>query len=109
MTGCWPSGARCSTSAPPAAGPGWTSCWPGARTAHWLLGLPRDVAGSAPPPGADDGGLAWLTTLDSAAGPVTTVLPPCRLDDEALTWPGSLSRYGGDEAAWWPGGLSRPS
>jgi hypothetical protein len=31
---------------------------------------------------------------------VTTVLPPGRLDDEALTWPRSLSRYGGDEAAW---------
>ena len=38
--------------------------------------------------------------MDSAAGPVTTVLPPGRLDDEALTWRRPLSRYGGDEAAW---------
>jgi crotonobetainyl-CoA:carnitine CoA-transferase CaiB-like acyl-CoA transferase len=69
-----------------------------ARTAHWLLGLPRETA-AAPPSGEDDG-QAWLTTLDSAAGPVTTVLPPGRLDDEALAWPRALSRYGGDEAAW---------
>ena len=74
-----------------------------ARTAHWLLGQPREtlprVTAAAPPSGEDDG-QAWLTTLDSAAGPVTTVLPPGRLDDEALTWPRALSRYGGDEAAW---------
>ncbi len=69
-----------------------------ARTAHWLLGLPQAVA-KAPPPDDDDG-QAWLTTMDSAAGPVTTVLPPGRLDDEALAWPRALSRYGGDEAAW---------
>ena len=72
-----------------------------ARTAHWLLGLPR-VTAAAPPSGEDDG-QAWLTTLDSAVGPVTTVLPPGRLDDEALTWRRPLSRYGGDEAAWPPG------
>ena len=39
--------------------------------------------------------------MDSAAGPVTTVLPPGRLDDEPLTWPRPLSRYGADDAAWW--------
>jgi crotonobetainyl-CoA:carnitine CoA-transferase CaiB-like acyl-CoA transferase len=72
-----------------------------ARTAQWLLGQPRETA-EAPPPGGVDG-QAWLTTLDSAAGPVTTVLPPGRLDDEALTWPRALSRYGGAEAAWSPG------
>ena len=71
-----------------------------ARTAQWLLGQPRETAG---PPAGDVDGQAWLTTLDSAAGPVTTVLPPGRLDDEALTWPRALSRYGGDEAAWSPG------
>jgi crotonobetainyl-CoA:carnitine CoA-transferase CaiB-like acyl-CoA transferase len=69
-----------------------------ARTAHWLLGLPRAATADALP-GADDD-QTWLTTLDSAAGPVTTVRPPGRLDDEALAWPRSLSRYGGDEAAW---------
>ena len=60
------------------------------------------MTAAAPPSGEDDG-QAWLTTLDSAAGPVTTVLPPGRLDDEALAWPRALSRYGGDEAAWSPG------
>jgi hypothetical protein len=77
-----------------------------ARTAHWLLGLPRETA-EAPLPGDDDG-KAWLTTLDSAAGPVTTVLPPGRLDDEALAWPRALSRYGGDEAAWLKAQLASP-
>ncbi len=70
-----------------------------ARTAHWLLGLPRDAA-SAGPVRAPSPAPAWLTTLESAEGPVTTVLPPGRLDDEALAWPRPLSRYGGDAAAW---------
>jgi len=69
-----------------------------ARTAHWLLGLPRSVSPSVPASAGGD--VAWLTTLDSADGPVTTVRPPGRLDDEALAWPRSLSRYGGDQAAW---------
>ena len=69
-----------------------------ARTAHWLLGQPREMA-ETPAPGAADE-RTWLTTLDSPAGPVTTVLPPGRLDDEPLTWPQPLSRYGADEAAW---------
>jgi crotonobetainyl-CoA:carnitine CoA-transferase CaiB-like acyl-CoA transferase len=69
-----------------------------ARTAHWLLGLPRDAA--VPSPVADGEDPAWLVTLDSADGPVTTVRPPGRLDDEALSWPRSLSRYGGDQPAW---------
>jgi CoA-transferase family III len=68
-----------------------------ARTAHWLLSLPRTVGSAA---SADGGEPVWLTTLDSAEGPVTTVRPPGRLDDEALAWPRSLSRYGGDQAAW---------
>jgi len=55
-----------------------------ARTAHWLLGQPRETA-QTPPPGDGDE-QTWLTTLDSAAGPVTTVLPPGQLDDEPLTW-----------------------
>ena len=75
-----------------------------ARTAHWLLGLPRAaaVAPGSSPASADGGDKAWLATLDSAEGPVTTVRPPGQLDDEALDWPRSLSRYGGDQAAWRP-------
>ena len=75
-----------------------------ARTAHWLLGLPRDAG--APFPAADGDDPAWLATLDGATGPVTTVSPPGQLDDEALAWPRSLSRYGGDEAAWAAGPAS---
>jgi crotonobetainyl-CoA:carnitine CoA-transferase CaiB-like acyl-CoA transferase len=92
-----------------------------ARTAHWLLGQPREAPPGEAPPGeaprrealAGDGSAApgsrartgeadpaWLATLDSAAGPVTAVRPPGQLDGEMLTWPGPLSRYGGDEAAW---------
>ena len=82
-----------------------------ARTAHWLLGqpretpprdiLPRDAPGSAPAAACDDDDeRTWLTALDSVAGPVTTVLPPGQLDDEPLTWPRVLSRYGADDAAW---------
>jgi crotonobetainyl-CoA:carnitine CoA-transferase CaiB-like acyl-CoA transferase len=75
-----------------------------ARTAHWLLSLPRDAAGTAVAPGspapAGEAERAWLTTLASAAGPVTTVRPPGQLDGEALSWAGPLSRYGGDEAVW---------
>jgi hypothetical protein len=74
-----------------------------ARTAHWLLSLPREEPGSAAPSGGSD--REWLTTLDSAAGPVTTVRPPGQLDGEALSWTGPLSRYGGDEAVWIPGRL----
>jgi crotonobetainyl-CoA:carnitine CoA-transferase CaiB-like acyl-CoA transferase len=74
-----------------------------ARTAHWLLGLAGaaggDPAGLAPPgPGADD--QPWLTTVGSAAGPVTTVLPPGQFGGEELSWPHELHRYGGDPAAW---------
>jgi len=81
------------------------------RTAQWLLGQPRETLSretAEPPPAGDVDGPAWLTTLDSAAGPVTTVLPPGRLDDDALTWPRALSRYGGDEAAWKHGWSGAP-
>jgi CoA-transferase family III len=69
-----------------------------ARTAHWLLGLPRGSVTAWP--SADGGEQAWLATLNGAGGPVTSVRPPGRLDDEALAWPGPLSRYGADPAAW---------
>jgi crotonobetainyl-CoA:carnitine CoA-transferase CaiB-like acyl-CoA transferase len=78
-----------------------------ARTAHWLLGLPREAAPS-PATASGDGDQAWLVTLDGPEGPVTTVRPPGRLDDEALTWPRSLSRYGGDQPVWDPARLASP-
>jgi hypothetical protein len=71
-----------------------------ARTAHWLLGLAR----GGPPAGAGGGtdyrGDARLATVDSADGPVTVVSPPGELDGHDLSWPGRLSRFGGDEPAW---------
>ncbi len=77
-----------------------------ARTAHWLLGQPRDEGARPSPAWPDGDGAGWLTTVDSAEGPVTTVRPPGRLDDEILAWPVRLSRYGGDQAAWLPARLS---
>ena len=68
-----------------------------ARTAHWLLGLPR---AEAAPVGSGPRLMAMTrrgsTTLDSADGPVTTVRPPGQLDDEVLAWPRRLGRYGGE-------------
>jgi crotonobetainyl-CoA:carnitine CoA-transferase CaiB-like acyl-CoA transferase len=78
-----------------------------ARTAYWLLGQDRP-ADPAAPPLADSGGEAgWLTQVAGPGGPVTTVLPPGRLDGTGLRWPRALSRYGGDQAAWRPA-VSRP-
>jgi crotonobetainyl-CoA:carnitine CoA-transferase CaiB-like acyl-CoA transferase len=72
-----------------------------ARTAHWLLSQDRrSVAPSATPLALAGGDEPWLTTMDSVSGPVTTVLPPGRLDGQGFGWPRTLSRYGGDEAAW---------
>jgi len=70
-----------------------------ARTAHWLLAQPREMAGARQIP-ADNGDRAWLTTVESGDGPVTTVAPLGRLDDDGFTWSRALSRYGGDQAAW---------
>ncbi len=80
-----------------------------ARTAHWLLGLPRDLAAPSPAAASGDDDPAWLVTLESAQGPVTTVRPPGRLDGEALIWPRPLSRYGGDQPAWGPVRLAAES
>ena len=71
-----------------------------ARTAAWLLGLPRAEAAPVGSASADGDDRAWLTTLDSADGPVTTVRPPGQLDDEVLAWPRRLGRYGGDQPTW---------
>jgi hypothetical protein len=51
-----------------------------------------EPGGDAPP--------TWLTTLDSADGPVTTVQPPGQIGDVGLSWPHRLHQYGGDQAAW---------
>jgi CoA-transferase family III len=72
-----------------------------ARTARWLLAQPREVAEARQIP-ADDGERSWLTTVESGDGPVTTVAPLGRFDEDGFTWPGALSRYGGDRAAWGP-------
>jgi crotonobetainyl-CoA:carnitine CoA-transferase CaiB-like acyl-CoA transferase len=70
-----------------------------ARTARWLLG--SAAAGLAPGPGERAGEDAdWLTTLDSADGPVTVVRPLGRLDGQELSWPGPLVRYGSDPPEW---------
>jgi hypothetical protein len=70
-----------------------------ARTAQWLLG--SAAAGLASAPGRRTGGDAdWLTTLGSAAGPVTVVRPPGQLDGRELAWPSPLTRYGGDPPGW---------
>jgi crotonobetainyl-CoA:carnitine CoA-transferase CaiB-like acyl-CoA transferase len=76
-----------------------------ARTANWLLGsrgAGQARTGGAHTDGAPEGRDAgsWLTTLDSARGPVTTVLPPGELDGHGFTWPRALSSYGGDPATW---------
>ena len=69
-----------------------------ARTGYWLLGQPQGETQTGP---ADHGDLtAWLTTVDSADGPVTVVRPPGRLGGQELAWPPTLTRYGSDAPAW---------
>jgi CoA-transferase family III len=69
-----------------------------ARTAYWLLSQDRHAPVTGPGPEA--GEQAWLTTIGSAAGPVTMVRPPGELDGQGLSWPDPLHRYGGDPAGW---------
>jgi hypothetical protein len=70
-----------------------------ARTADWLLGQPRN---GAPYAAAAAGPVVgpWFATVGSAGGPVTAVLPPGQLDGRGFSWPGTLSRYGGDQPVW---------
>ncbi|MCW2899489.1 MAG: L-carnitine dehydratase/bile acid-inducible protein [Streptosporangiaceae bacterium] len=68
-----------------------------ARTAHWLLGLPRD---RREPLTSEKAHEAWLTTVGSADGPITTVTPPGVLDGRRLCWPSPLTTYGGDRLEW---------
>ena len=82
---------------PSTAAPSSASCaWPGPRTGCSACPGAR----RRPPPWPMVTTRRGSSTLDSAEGPVTTVRPPGRLDDEALAWPRSLSRYGGDQPAW---------
>ncbi|MGH3202375.1 MAG: CoA transferase [Streptosporangiaceae bacterium] len=71
-----------------------------ARTGHWLLSQPRGEPVTAAAAPADGGAGAWLTTVDSAEGPVTAVRPLGQLDGLELAWPSPLTRYGSDPAAW---------
>jgi crotonobetainyl-CoA:carnitine CoA-transferase CaiB-like acyl-CoA transferase len=70
-----------------------------ARTASWLMSHSPGRTGGpgGPSPRIDR---AWLTTVDSAVGPVTVVRPLGRLDGQDLTWPPALTRYGSDTPAW---------
>jgi len=68
-----------------------------ARTAHWLLGQPREPAAASVDGDPDP---AWLTVVASADGPVTVVRPPGRLGGQDLGWPSTLTRYGGDPPSW---------
>jgi crotonobetainyl-CoA:carnitine CoA-transferase CaiB-like acyl-CoA transferase len=68
-----------------------------ARTAHWLLGRPREPAAAVVPGDPDP---AWLTEVASTDGPVTVVRPPGRLGGQDLGWPSTLTRYGSDPPAW---------
>ena len=77
-----------------------------ARTADWLLHSAAAGLASAGGPGqARD--TDWLTTVDSAEGPVTVVRPPGRLDGQELSWPSPLVRYGSDPPEWAPASVSR--
>ena len=67
-----------------------------ARTAHWLLGQPREGAGGSKP--RTD--RAWLTEIDRSGERVTVVRPLGRLDGQDLAWPPALTRYGSDPPAW---------
>ncbi|MGH3256281.1 MAG: CoA transferase [Streptosporangiaceae bacterium] len=68
-----------------------------ARTGHWLLSQPRADPVTAT---QSDGAGPWLTTVASADGPVTAVLPLGQLDGCGFSWGGTLRRYGGDAPAW---------
>ncbi|HEY6296371.1 MAG TPA: CoA transferase [Streptosporangiaceae bacterium] len=73
-----------------------------ARTGHWLLSQPRAGRATAGESGGEGTLSPWLTTLASADGPVTAVLPLGQLAGHGFSWGGTLRRYGGDAPAWAP-------
>jgi hypothetical protein len=70
-----------------------------ARTGHWLLSQPRTTMTAT---AADRDPEAWLTTVASAAGPVSVIRPPGQLAGRELAWPSPLSGYGSDQPGWRP-------
>jgi crotonobetainyl-CoA:carnitine CoA-transferase CaiB-like acyl-CoA transferase len=71
-----------------------------ARTAHWLLGQARGEPSARAGSVTDYRGDAPLATVQGPDGPVTVVSPPGELGGHGLSWPGRLSRFGGDKPAW---------
>jgi crotonobetainyl-CoA:carnitine CoA-transferase CaiB-like acyl-CoA transferase len=69
-----------------------------ARTAHWLLAQP--AVPRTPDPTVPADVAPYLTTVDSDAGPVTTVVPPGSLDGVPLRWPDLPIGYGRAPAQW---------
>jgi hypothetical protein len=70
-----------------------------ARTGHWLLSQPRTTVTAT---AADRDPEAWLTTVASAAGPVSVIRPPGQLAGRELAWPSPLGGYGSDQPGWRP-------
>lgn len=68
-----------------------------ARTAHWLLGLPR-VPADAPVADVDPSDL--LEQLDSPFGPLTSIRPPGALDGAPVAHRGPPHPRGSDEPTW---------
>jgi hypothetical protein len=67
-----------------------------ARTARWLLDLPRTPAAAAP----STDPAPFLVDLASPMGRVTVVAPPGTLDGEPLTWTRGPVPPGSDPPAW---------
>jgi hypothetical protein len=68
-----------------------------ARTAAWLLSLPRPDGAPGPAAAAAD---EFMIDLASAFGPVTLVAPPGKLDGRPLRWTTGPEPIGRSAAAW---------
>ncbi|HEY1966547.1 MAG TPA: CoA transferase [Pseudonocardia sp.] len=69
-----------------------------ARTAHWLLSSPTPPAPTQQP--GHPTATPWLATVNSDAGPVTTVSPPGTLNGTALHWPPLPIAYAASPPQW---------